>query len=180
MTTADKLTMLKSLLEITDTTQDTALGVYLTIAKKELVSWRYGYSSYPNIAKAVNSEDNDVKVSASLFIEKLNPTSGTTYTFTYSESAESWQYASADVELGEYGLTYDADPINAETIAVKYNENYLAEYDMVQVMSCVVGYGLIGAEGQTSHSENGIGRSFKYSEMLEYIHKNVIPYVKVV
>lgn len=53
------------------------------------------------------------------------------------------------------------------------------EYDMTVIMAVVVGYGLSGAEGQTSHAENGITRQFKYSDMSDYIHRNVTPYVCV-
>ena len=41
MTDAEKLTMLKSLLKITDTTQDATLAVYLTLARDEMLSWLY-------------------------------------------------------------------------------------------------------------------------------------------
>lgn len=182
MTTAAKLSMLKSILGISDSTQDTLLGVYLTFAKLETISWRYGYSTQPNIAKAVDSKEVPITVSATVFIEKLTPVSGTSYVFTYSETAESWQYASADVELEEYGIGYDNyyTPIDAETITVAYNEHYIAEYDTIQVMACVVGYSLRGAEGQTSHNENGIQRSFQYADMVKYIHEHVNPIVGVI
>lgn len=41
MTDAEKLSQLKALLQITDTTQDTTLAVYLSIAKSEILSWLY-------------------------------------------------------------------------------------------------------------------------------------------
>ena len=52
-------------------------------------------------------------------------------------------------------------------------------YDMTVIMAVVVGYGLMGAEGQTSHAENGISRHFKYADMTDYIHRNVTPYAYV-
>lgn len=48
-----------------------------------------------------------------------------------------------------------------------------------QVYAVIAGYTHAGAEGQSSHSENGISRVFKYGDMLQYIHENVLPYVRV-
>lgn len=41
MTDAEKLVQLKALLQITDTTQDATLAVYLSLAKSEILSWLY-------------------------------------------------------------------------------------------------------------------------------------------
>lgn len=41
MTDAEKLSQLKALLQITDTTQDSTLAVYLTLARDEILSWLY-------------------------------------------------------------------------------------------------------------------------------------------
>lgn len=54
-----------------------------------------------------------------------------------------------------------------------------AKYDMVHVQACIAGFGQMGAENQTWHSENGIARTFKYGDMLTYIHANVQPFVVV-
>ena len=54
-----------------------------------------------------------------------------------------------------------------------------AEYEMTQVSAVVAGYSQSGAENQTSHSENGISRAFKYEDMIAYIRSHVIPIVKV-
>lgn len=54
------------------------------------------------------------------------------------------------------------------------------EYEYVQIQAVIVGLGLSGAEGQKSHSENGISRAFKYSDMVDYIHRNVPAYVGVI
>lgn len=51
--------------------------------------------------------------------------------------------------------------------------------EVKQVYAVVAGYTHAGAEGQSSHSENGISRVFKYGDMLQYIHENVLPYVRV-
>nr|DAE40935.1 MAG TPA: tail connector protein [Caudoviricetes sp.] len=46
-------------------------------------------------------------------------------------------------------------------------------YDTVQITAVLAGYNMIGAENQTSHTENSISRSFKYSDMVDYIRHNV-------
>ena len=55
-----------------------------------------------------------------------------------------------------------------------------AEYDMTQVFAVVAGYSIMGAEGQMAHTENGISRTFKYADMVDYIRAHVIPLCKVV
>ncbi len=101
--------------------------------------------------------------------------------FTYSESAESWTLSSVSIELADFGLTYpdDTDPVDAETITVKYSESALAEFDTTMVMAVVNGYSQSGAEGQTGHSENGISRQWKYEDMVAYIRAHVAPMVGV-
>jgi hypothetical protein len=54
-----------------------------------------------------------------------------------------------------------------------------ARYEPTQVMACVAGFGLQGLENQTASTENAITRQFKYSNMLEFIRANVIPYAQV-
>lgn len=46
-------------------------------------------------------------------------------------------------------------------------------FEVVQIMAVVAGYNLNGAENQTSHHENGINRSFRYADMVQYIRANV-------
>ena len=58
-------------------------------------------------------------------------------------------------------------------------EEVPAKYEQVQIMAVVVGLTVAGAEGQTSHSENGIGRGFAYPTMLEYINSHVLTVVEV-
>lgn len=53
------------------------------------------------------------------------------------------------------------------------------KYEMIQIQAVIVGFNLQGAENQTTHNENGINRTFKYADMLEYIHANVISLAKV-
>ena len=107
MTDIQKLVQLKALLQITDTTQDATLAVYLSLAKSEILSWLYS-----------GKTPNDV----------------------------------TDVP---------------------------ARYEPTQVMACVAGFGLQGLENQTASTENAITRQFKYSNMLEFIRANVVPYAQV-
>jgi len=53
------------------------------------------------------------------------------------------------------------------------------EWEMVQVQAVIAGYNLKGGENEISHSENGVSRNFKYSDCLQYIQENVIPYARV-
>lgn len=50
------------------------------------------------------------------------------------------------------------------------------EYTNTQIMAVIVGYGLLGAEGQVTHSENGISRQFSYPDMQTFIRRHVIAY----
>lgn len=54
-----------------------------------------------------------------------------------------------------------------------------SRYEGIQIYAVVVGWTHAGAEGESAHIENGVHRDFKYSDMLDYIHNNVLPYVRV-
>ena len=54
------------------------------------------------------------------------------------------------------------------------------EYETVQVQACAAGYGQIGGTGETTHSENGISRTWKYADMLMYIQSHVPAFVKFI
>lgn len=54
-----------------------------------------------------------------------------------------------------------------------------SKYDAVQVYAVVAGYTQAGAEGEQTHIENSVHRHFRYSDMLDYIHNNVLPFVRV-
>lgn len=54
-----------------------------------------------------------------------------------------------------------------------------SKYDSIQVYSVIAGYTQAGAEGEQTHIENGVHRQFRYSDMLDYIHNHVLPYVRV-
>lgn len=53
------------------------------------------------------------------------------------------------------------------------------KYEQVQIYSVVAGWTHAGAEGQRKSIENGVHREFAYVDMLDYIHNNVLPYVRV-
>jgi len=54
-----------------------------------------------------------------------------------------------------------------------------SKYDSLVIDAVIFGLSIRGAEGETQHSENGILRGYKYSDMRQYIHAHLIPYVKV-
>lgn len=53
------------------------------------------------------------------------------------------------------------------------------KYEQIQIYAVVVGWTHAGAEGQGLSIENGVHRDFRYSDMLDYIHNNVLPIVRV-
>ena len=54
-----------------------------------------------------------------------------------------------------------------------------AKYETIQIYSVIAGWTHAGAEGQIVSIENGVHRHFSYVDMLDYIHNNVLPYVRV-
>ena len=54
-----------------------------------------------------------------------------------------------------------------------------AKYDTIQIYSVIAGWTHAGAEGQSVSIENGVHRHFDYVDMLDYIHNNVLPFVRV-
>ena len=54
-----------------------------------------------------------------------------------------------------------------------------SKYEGIQIYAVIVGFTQSGAEGETRHHENGVIREFKYDNMMEYIHNNVLPIVRV-
>lgn len=59
-------------------------------------------------------------------------------------------------------------------------ESVPKEYEMTQIYAVVYGFSQSGAEGQGSHSENGVSRTFAYADMLDYIHRNVPTIARVI
>lgn len=54
-----------------------------------------------------------------------------------------------------------------------------SRYEITQIYAVVVGFSQAGAEGESHHIENGITSDFRYAEMLDYIHNNVLALVRV-
>lgn len=54
-----------------------------------------------------------------------------------------------------------------------------AKYENVQIYAVIAGWTHAGAEGQSVSIENGVHRHFEYKDMLDYIHNNVLPFVRV-
>ena len=54
-----------------------------------------------------------------------------------------------------------------------------SKYEQVQIYAVVAGWTHAGAEGQTVSIENGVHRHFSYTDMLDYIHNNVLPFARV-
>lgn len=107
MTESQKRESIRTILGL-EISEEASIGVYLTLAKAEIISWVYGYT------------DKDIST----------------------------------CELP-------------------------TQYDTLQVNAVIAGYSINGAENQTSHSENGISRSFKHSDMSDYIRSNATPFVGV-
>jgi hypothetical protein len=53
------------------------------------------------------------------------------------------------------------------------------KYETTQIYAVVAGFTHAGAEGEQTHIENGVHRHYIYSDMLDYIHNNVLPFVRV-
>lgn len=75
----------------------------------------------------------------------------------------------AKIELLQWRFSYAPDLLPTDEIVP---DDLLG----VWISSVVAGYSIAGAENQTDHSENGVSRTFKYSDIVNYIRRNVIPY----
>ena len=53
-------------------------------------------------------------------------------------------------------------------------------YIPTQIQAVVVGFSQSGADGQISHSENGVSRAWKYEDMVAYIRSHVAAFVRVI
>ena len=54
-----------------------------------------------------------------------------------------------------------------------------SKYETIQIYAVIAGWTHAGAEGQQVSIENGVHRHFAYTDMLDYIHNNVLPIVRV-
>ena len=76
----------------------------------------------------------------------------------------------AKAEILQWRYSYNPDAMPEEVPAA---------YEITQIQSVVNGFTQRGVEGETTSIENGIHRHFKHADMVDYIHSNVIPLVKV-
>ena len=53
------------------------------------------------------------------------------------------------------------------------------KYEQTQIYAVIAGWTHAGTEGQSVSIENGVHRHFSYADMLDYIHNNVLPFVRV-
>ena len=51
------------------------------------------------------------------------------------------------------------------------------KYDMTQIYAVISAFNAEGGENEVKHSENGISRTFMYSDMVEYIRAHVFQLV---
>jgi len=180
MTNIEKTTALKSLLDISDASEDGLIGIYLSLSMSEIINWKYSLSTSSDLAEASDSEGNSIGLKVNIFYEMAKPDEDTIYTFVYSESDAGWLYESEVTSLKKYGIVYNSQPVDGETITVDFCVSNLSQYDTLQIMACIAGYNLNGAENQTADSEIGKSRTFKYSDMLAYIHAMLVPYCGIV
>ena len=58
-------------------------------------------------------------------------------------------------------------------------EEVPTKYEHIQLMACVHLFNKKGAEGQTSHSENGVSRSYESADVPESLMGQVVPFCEV-
>lgn len=78
--------------------------------------------------------------------------------------------ALAESEILSYKYEYSSDGIPTEMPS---------KYDVIQIQAVAQGFAQAGAEGQVLSIENGIHRHWRYVDMADYIHSNVIPIARV-
>lgn len=61
MTDTEKISMLKTILRISDNTEDDLLAVYLAASAQELLAWKYGWSAN-GIPAEVPAEDEQTQI----------------------------------------------------------------------------------------------------------------------
>ena len=57
----------------------------------------------------------------------------------------------------------------------EYGEKVPQKYEYLQLQMCVQLYNKKGAEGQTSHSENGISRNYETGDIPQSLLKQIVP-----
>lgn len=86
----------------------------------------------------------------------------------------------SDALLGEYLAMAKDEILNWLYINSSIPEDVTevpTRYEQVQIQAVIDGFSISGAEGQSTHSENGISRTFVYEDMVAYIHAHVYPYI---
>lgn len=87
----------------------------------------------------------------------------------------------SDSLLSAYIQQAQAECVNWEYQLIgKPDDLDVTKYDTVVINSVIVAMSLRGAEGETQHSENGILRGFKWSDMADYIHNHIVPYARTI
>lgn len=64
MTAVEKLAMVKAILRIDDTSEDTLIATYLTMAQSEIIGWRYSNANPENVPTEVPTEYEMTQVQA--------------------------------------------------------------------------------------------------------------------
>lgn len=93
---------------------------------------------------------------------------------SYSAELLSAYISQAQQECYRYEYQLVGEPVLEDGESPDYSK-----YDSVVIFSVIQGMSIRGAEGETQHSENGILRGFKYSDMNDYIHAHIIPYANL-
>ena len=88
--------------------------------------------------------------------------------FTDAQLLEYLNIATREIIRWEYDLT------GIPTDAVD-----TSQYDTVKIFAVIAGLTQHGAEGVNAQSEGSFRREFSQADMLDYIHKNVVPFVGV-
>lgn len=94
------------------------------------------------------------------------------------------EFADSDELLSVYIAQAQRECLNYEYSLIgvpeleEWEEQDYSRYDSVVIDAVVFGISIRGAEGETQHSENGILRGYKYSDMKQYIHKHITPFVR--
>lgn len=86
-----------------------------------------------------------------------------------------------DAQILEY-LTIATDEIirwEYDLIGLPSSAIDTSEYDNVKVFAVIAGLTQHGAEGVKGQSEGSFRREFSQADMLDYIHKKVVPFVGV-
>lgn len=88
---------------------------------------------------------------------------------------------SLDTELTVYLDLTAKEIINWKysLIGVPEDATVPAEDEVAQVMACAAGYVHKGAPDQYLHIENTVHRTFRHSDMVDYVRNNVIPFAAV-